>query len=246
MTRKLLLVCPLLLVTSAAWALPVCTSTTLNVYTNNDADNYSCTLGGLTFSNFAYKAGSGLPTELSVNVLPTTSTAGDVGFIFDGAFSAGAGTSADAILSYQISAASPMITGSSLSLLSAGAAGTGASAAIAEGICTTMPTGAGACLPSSNAYSIIAYINAGQASNAGEFASVNFATAASTVFVTKNIVEMGGAGNATISSFENTVQTGGGGGNSGGGPVPEPASFFTMGSGLIAAAVLMRNKLKRG
>jgi hypothetical protein len=183
---------------------------------------------------------------LSVNVLPTTSTAGDVGFIFDGAFSAGAGTSADAILSYQISAASPMITGSSLSLLSAGAAGTGASAAIAEGICTTMPTGAGACLPSSNAYSIIAYINAGQASNAGEFASVNFATAASTVFVTKNIVEMGGAGNATISSFENTVQTGSGGGNSGGGPVPEPASFFTMGSGLIAAAVLMRNKLKRG
>lgn len=239
-------VCPLLLVASAAWALPVCTSTTLNVYTNNDADNYSCTLGGLTFSNFAYKAGNGLPTELSVNVLPTTSTAGDVGFIFDGAFSAGAGTSADALLSYQISAASPMITGSSLSLLSAGAAGAGASAAVAEGICTTMPTGAGACLPSNNAYSMIAYINAGQTSNAGEFASVNFATAASTVFVSKNIVEVGGAGNATISSFENTVQVGGGGGSAGGGAVPEPASFFTMGSGLIAAAMLMRKKLKRG
>lgn len=244
MKKQLLMVCPLLLIASAAWAVPVCTTATLNVYTNNNLDNYSCTLGGLTFSDFAYNSPSGLPTEASVSVTPVTSAGGDVGFTFDGAFTASAGTSSDAILSYQINASTPMMLGATASLLSYGASGTGASASIVEGMCTTAPSGSGACLPSGNAYSLSVYDNAGHPPVV-QTSSVTFSAATSTLYVSKNIVEVGGSGSATISSFMNTVQTGGGAGGPGGGPVPEPASFFTMGSALIGASMLLRNKLKK-
>lgn len=243
MKKQLLLVCPLLLIASAAWGLPVCTSTTLNVYTNNDANNYSCTLGGLTFSNFQYNSPSGLPSETNVSVQTVTDSSGDVGFLFGGAFSAGAGTSSDAILSYTIMAGTPVITGASVALTSYGASGAGASATIVEGMCTTAPSGSGACTPASDAYSMSVYDNADNPP-AVQSASVVFTSATSTLYVSKNIVEVGGSGSATISQFENTVQTGGGGGP-GGGTTPEPASFFTMGSGLIGASMLLRKKLKK-
>src|SRR5215472_17310218 len=93
--KRLLLVCPLLLFASAAWAVPVCTMGNLNVYTNNDANNFACTYGGLTFSNFAYNASNNLPAETTVTVTPTTDASGDVGFIFMGGWSASAGTISD-------------------------------------------------------------------------------------------------------------------------------------------------------
>jgi hypothetical protein len=241
--KQLLLVCPLLLLASAAWGLPLCMTNSLNVYTANDANTYACTLDGFTFSNFHYSSPSGLPTEALVDVTPTTDSAGDVGFFFQGAFTAGAGTSSDAILSYQILAATPVITGSSVALNSFGATGSGASASIVEGICTTAPSGSGACLPASNAYSLDVYDNADHPP-AVQNASVVFGTAASTVYVTKNIVEVGGSGSATISEFENTIQTSGGGGTTGGG-TPEPASLLTMGSGMIAFSMLLRKKLRK-
>ncbi len=151
--------------------------------------------------------------------------------------------SADSVLSYDISDTTAGITGATVSLLSYGASGANASATIVEGICSTTPTGSGACLPPSNVYSLSVYDNS-NAPPPVQSDSVTFASPASTVWVSKNIVEVGGSGSATISSFENTVQTGGGGGP-GGGPTPEPASLFTMGSGLIATSLLLRKKLKK-
>jgi hypothetical protein len=244
MKKRLLLVCPLLLLSPAVWGASVCTNTTLNVYTNNDAGGFSCTIGGLTFSNFQYTSPSGLPTETTVEVTPTNDGT-NIGFFFTGAFTAGAGMSADAVLSYMISSgASAGIGGASVALISYGASGAGASASLVEGICTTAPQSNGACIPASNAYSLSVFDNADHPP-AKQADSVTFAAATSTVFVSKNIVEQGGAGSATISQFENTVQAPGFGGP-GGGPVPEPASMFTMGSGLIATCMLLRRKLKKG
>jgi len=242
MKRQLLLMCPLLLVSSAVWGASVCTMTTLNNYTAADTGSFSCTLGGLTFSNFHYTSPSGLPTEATIEVAPTNDGT-NVGFIFTGGWTAGTGISADAVLSYSISSGtSANITGASVSLLSYGAAGAGSSATIVEGICTTALSGTGACTPASNAYSLSVYDDTGHPPVV-QSASVNFATAASVVNVSKNIVEVGGAGSATISQFENTVQIGGGGGSTG--AVPEPTSMVTMGSGLIAAAMLLRRKTKK-
>lgn len=239
MTKQFLLTCPLLLIASAAWAVPVCTTSTLNVYTNGNADNYSCTLDGLTFSNFAFHAEDNQPSLNSVVVMPTFDAGGDVGFIFDGAFTAGAGLSSNAVLAYTISGDG--ITGATASLISYGAAGAGASAKLTESLCTSKPSDDGAC---TGALSLAVSDVAGQ-SPVIQSSSVQFGAPIPTLYVTKTISENGGAGDATISSFENTVQiSAGGGGTSGGGPVPEPASFLTMGSGLIAAAIFLRAKLK--
>jgi hypothetical protein len=242
MRKQLLFVCPVLLIASAAWGASVCTSTTLNVYTNNDAGGFSCTLGGLTFSNFQYTAPGGVPTEGTVQVTPTNDGT-NIGFFFSGSFMAGAGMAADAVLSYQVSSGSTAaITGDALTLTDFGASGAGALATIVEGICTTMPTGTGACVPASNAYSLSVYDNATHPP-AVSTDSVTFATATNTVVVTKNIVEVGGAGSANISKFENTVQVGGGGGT-GGGPVPEPGPLYTIGSVLLGACILLRRKIR--
>ena len=239
MKKQLLLSCPLLLVASAAWAVPVCTTANLGVYTNDNANNYSCTLDGLTFSDFAFHAEDNQPPLSGVMVTPTFDAAGDVGFIFNGAFTAGAGLSSNAVLAYTISGGG--ITGATASLISYGAAGNGASAKLTESLCTSRPSESGAC---AGALSLAVSDIAGQ-SPVIQSSSVQFGAAIPTLYVTKTISENGGAGDATISSFENTVQTSAaGGGTSGGGAVPEPASFVTLGSGLIAAAMFLRGKLQ--
>ena len=243
--RQLLLVCPLLLLASAVWAAPMCTSTTLNVYTNNDANNYSCTLDGLTFSNFSYAASNGLPAESTVQVTPVTDSSGDAGFIFQGAWTAGTGLSSDAVLVYDISSGSAMaLTGDSVTLLSYGARGSGASATIVEGICTTARQPNGSCVPASDAYSLTVYDNANNPPPVASD-SVTFTSATNTVQVNKNIVEVGGSGSATISQFENLVATNGGQGSPGGNSVPEPASLFTVGSGILGACMLLRKKVRK-
>lgn len=255
MRKHLFLACPLLLVASAAWAVPVCTTSGLDVYTNDNANNYSCTLDGLTFSNFAFHAENNQPALNSVAVMPTFDAEGDVGFIFNGAFTAGAGLSSNSVLAYTISGSG--ITGATASLISYGAAGAGASAKLTESLCTSKPSDSGSC---TGALSLGVSDVAGQ-SPVIQSSSVQFGGPISTLYVTKTIAANGGAGDATISSFENTVrlsagggETGGGetggeggeggGGTAGGAAVPEPASYLTLGSGLIAAALFLRGKLK--
>ena len=245
MRRHLLYVCPLLLLGSAAWG-ATCENATLNNYTTS---SFSCTLDGLTFSDFSFAVPGGMPSADGVSVVPVNDGT-DIGFIFDGPFAAAGGMSDDAILSYMISqslGSSTVMMGDTVSLLSAGAAGTGATAQISEGICTTTVQPSGACIPPSNAYSLLVAEN-GNGSNT-QSDSVMFASGVTSQSIVKNIVASGGSSNsgaALISSFENTTQVGnGGGGSPGGGPVPEPGSMLTLGSGLVATSMFMRRKARK-
>jgi len=243
MRRQLIYMCPLVLLASAAWG-STCANTTLNVYT---ATSFSCTLDGLTFSDFSFLAPTGMPTSNEVDLVPVNDGT-DVGFMFDGPFSAPAGFSDDAILSYMISqstGSNTTMTGDTVSLLSAGASGTGAAAQISEGICTTTAQSNGACVPPSNSYNLFVDYNSNGSGTQSD--SVTFASPATTQAVIKNIVTDGGtgtSGGALISSFENTTQVSGGG-STGGGPVPEPGSMLMLGSGLIATSMLLRRKVRK-
>jgi len=238
MRKQLLYVCPLLLVAASAWG-ATCANTSLANYT---ASGFSCTLDGLTFSNFTYFANptTGLPTAASISVNPVNSS-GTVGFDFGGPFISLAGTSTDALLSYNISAlAGEMMTADSVTLLSAAASGTNAVAEVAEGVCAGTQNANGSC--NGNNYSLSASVPGSNSQTVTLGAGVSFQT------VVKNIITQGattGTGNAAISLFENVTTVSGGGGNPGGGTTPEPTSMLSLGSGLVITSMLLRRKLRK-
>lgn len=223
--RRLFVACPMLLVASAAWG-AVCPTAALSTY---DASGFSCTVNGLTFSNFSYTTVNGLPTAANVELIPTFDAAGDTGFFIDGGFTASAGQTSSATITYTITDTVAGITGATASLISYGATGSGAVATVSENVCS----------PTCKTFSVTDDVNHPPVVQSN---SVTFA-ATTSVTITKTITESGGTGSATISSFENTVQTNGGAGP-GGGTVPEPASFLTMAGGLIAALPFLRRKKK--
>ena len=239
MRKRLLFVCPVLLFAASAWG-STCSTSMLSSYI---VSGFSCTEGDLMFSNFSYIPG-GLPTAGNVEVTPVNDGT-DFGFFFSGAFQSAAGMSSDAILAYNIGTVdkAAAMTGNTVSLISYGATG-GGNVQIVEGICTAALSGAGAC-PSGSSHSVSASYNAGPPPSGTQSGSVTFASPTNTEEVSKNIITNGANGSAAISEFENTVQVSGGGGSTGGGPVPEPGSAFTIGSGLIATSQLLRKKLRR-
>lgn len=101
-----------------------------------EAPSFSCTFGGLTFSNFLYGAGPGSPTDLTVT--PVTTPAG-VGFDFSANFSAAPGQNIDGNVYFSVSdgGGPATITDAALAQVS-GVSGNG-SATVAEQGCTPSP-----------------------------------------------------------------------------------------------------------
>jgi len=207
-----------------------------------DASGFSCTLGGITFSNFGFSNTNPPPTDSQVTVKPLTDSAGDVTLEFDGAFSVGAGQSMSVDISYTAMAASAIMTGEALAMTGFGQSGNG-SVDIGESICKGGTYSMGQC-SSGNVASISVYDFS--STNMRTFDSVSFSPAMSEISVVKNIALVGGTtgtnASATVSEVFNTTNTNGGGGGPGGGTVPEPDTMVMMGSGLLVSALAWRRR----
>jgi hypothetical protein len=110
MKKFFLLVGILVAMSSMGWA-AACVDGTLATY---DASGFSCTIDGLTFSNFGYSAsGSGgavAPDAGGVNVIACPGggslcsqiPSGEDGFVFNASWAATAGQSEDALITYTV------------------------------------------------------------------------------------------------------------------------------------------------
>jgi len=100
MKKSLLLLLPLLLVSCLMVQAGPCGIGTLATY---DAVGFSCTIDGLTFSNFAYSpaetGGAAVPDASGVAVTPQT-TGGEVGFQFNAAWLVGPNQNEDSAITY--------------------------------------------------------------------------------------------------------------------------------------------------
>lgn len=230
MKTPLLLLCPVALLSSAAWAAPVCVNNgTLDTYAALGAGG--CTVGGALFSNFTVSPGSSA-SGITVNTV-TTST--NEGLSFMGPFAAAPGSSVDVGIGFVVSA--PGMTGDTLAMTGFNATG-GGSIIVAESLCVGSAYASdGTCSGSGGVKTL------GVSSNATSTvpsASVSFA-AVNTLGVVKNIIVNGGpsgvSGAAGVSFVINTFPTGGSAGPE---AVPEPASFLLIGSALLGLGVLTR------
>lgn len=249
MKKRLLFVCPALLLTASAWG-ATCGGTSSNpvALSTYTASGFSCTSanGDFLFSDFYFAPDTvtGKPPASDVGVVFVDDGTNE-GFTFTGDFSSVGGGTADANIKYDVvtagaDAGMALITGNTVSLGSSSSSG-GGEAKIVEGLCTTKPSSTNVC---TSPYSLEVYNSSSSTSNPPEVqtASVTFGSATTMDYMNKNIMLSGEAG---ISEFTNTVQVAGGGGSTGGSPVPEPGSTVLIGSGLIVASLAIRKKIGR-
>jgi hypothetical protein len=205
-----------------------------------------CMVGDLLFSNFSVveSGNAPLPTtsSIGVNVVSTNGS----GLEFSGPFATSMGQTMDVGILFTVTATSPIITGDTLSMAGFGTSGTG-NVAVAESLCAggTYSANLVCSAGNGNVASLLVFQNS-QASVSSD--SVTFAQPTDSVGAVKNIILQNGAGlasGAAVSFVVNTFGTNGGGGGGQGGQVPEPASFLTLGSGLLFTGLLLRRKIRK-
>lgn len=246
MRKQLLVLCPLLLFATAVWGTPIqmCTNNTLQYYITNYSGG--CTLGSLTFSDFTFSSGGTVQPQTSASgVDVTTVTGSDTGLSFNGPFGVTAGLSLDDLIGFLVTSTTPSITNETLSMQGYAATG-GGNVQVAESLCIGgVYANNGTCPSPATTQSLDVFANS---TTQVQSVTANFA-ATNTLDVVKNIIVQGGpAGSnssAGVSVVVNTTTSGGAGGQ-GGGPVPEPDTLLSLGSGLVITSLLFRRKLRRG
>jgi hypothetical protein len=204
-----------LALSTVAKADSACSTATLATYISQG----SCTLGPLTFSGFSYvpnaSGGATNPGTGGMTIIPTLS---GLMFEFAGAWTVNSNQTLDSIITFAVSAGSAIINDLSLTLVSAGCAGT-ASIGLTE---NTNPLTS----PATNLFADCSNINITQTNT---FAPVSWLT------LIKDLSISGGTnGNAAVSEFTNAVSV-----------VPEPGSLLLFGSGLVAMGGVVRRRLGR-
>jgi len=173
--------------------------------------------GNLEFSNFTYTQTTGAPPPASGVTVNPFNLAGppvETGLQFVGAFNAGAGTTQDWAITYQVTALSGTISDAFLSFTGGVFGGTGAIS-----VSETITTVGGAPLA------------AMEASIPGVFSTTATFAPQTTILVTKDISVIGGSNGATVSVIDQGYSTQG---------VPEPASIALLGIGISGLFALRR------
>jgi hypothetical protein len=212
MRKVMVVAAAFFLVAALGSAAPMCTNGPTNLSTTM---GFSCSLGGLTFSDFSVISAGGNPSP-EVDVRTSTDASGNVTLAFNPNIASPTMTQ-DIWLFYQVSGSPTKVTGTV----------TGVSAAISEHACTAAYVNF-ACSGSSLGGFVI---------SSGGVESGSLGLTGSSVWLFKDINVKTGGG---LTLFTQTFPGGGGGGPGGGGEVPEPVSFILMGSGLVALSLLRK------
>lgn len=182
---------------------------------------FSCTFGGLSFSNFSLEDAGGSPSG-SMNLVSAALVDGRVHLNFNPSLAVPASGIADEWFYYQVDGA--------LGGIDLGVGGTGAS--ITERVCSTpIDVNNGNICTGGMAYQLAALtISSGSASGVVSFPGGTVVTRA---YAFKNILLQAPAtGPAELSSFSQSFSSG----------VPEPLSMLLMGTGLLGLGIFRRRK----
>jgi hypothetical protein len=226
MRKVVLMMTAFFLVAAMGSAASLCTS--FSGPQNVASGDFSCTLGGLTFSDFEVVAAAGNPAP-EVDLVSAKVAGTWVYLVFNPNMSAPpGGTAQDLYLYYKVSGG----------VTAVGQYTGGVNATVTEHVCDTA-------FDSSNLCTTNELVNMASFSGAGtnvvvspSFASTLEIFIFKDIGVSPNSPNAGGGGLTTFAqSFNSTGSTGGGGA---GGEVPEPITFILMGSGLVGLSLLKR------
>jgi len=216
----------LFLVAALGSAAPMCTTGPTLL-----TSSFSCSIGGLTFSNFQVMAAAGNSAP-EVDLVSADTASGMVNLQFNPNMSAPpSGGSQDIYFWYQVSGG---VTGVQSTV-------GGSNASILEKVCSAAFSGT-----SCNNGVTLASLAVFSAPPGPSSASANIAST-NPLFVFKDInvsPNSPSAGGGILTEFTQSFSTGAGGaggaGGGQGGQVPEPVSFVLMGSGLVALSLVRK------
>ena len=193
---------------------------------------FTCTIGSVTFDSFQIVSQPSAPVVLLMDATQDApGHQGEIVLDFNPQMHTSAGQFASFWFYFNVSGG---ISGIDLSV-------GGTNAAISEKACSTAidPHAANNCMGGSG--NLLANL---AASSSESTQSASFANT-SKVYVFKDVVVGSSTQTGELTSFSQSFTVGGGQGGGGGGQIPEPASFFTMGSGLIVAGILLKSRRRK-
>ena len=209
--RKLTLLIGMVLGLSSLGLAGACGVGTMASYSS---PGFSCSIGGLTFSNFSYSSSAfgGAVSIPAAGVTVTPVSGAESGFQFEAPWIASSSQGEDSTISYTVTGS---ITDLVLSMAGFGFTD-GADVSVAESSATPP-------------LSLLVFDNSTGMTPSDTITGLSL----STLTVTKDIAVLGNGGTGHLSIVDNLYSTG---------AVPEPASMLLLGSGMLGLAGFVRRR----